>query len=133
MNPLLRTLRRYGTRAPTEAYIQDESGCWIWQGSKGGKYPRVHNPADQTVVRAHRHMYELVYGPLPPNMVLHHRCETPACVRPSHLLLVTPAEHIEIHRLLRRLRAEMQRSRAACVYPRVLRCEIVPASYRCPT
>lgn len=74
--------------------------CWLWTASltKGG-YGTVR--ADGRTQTAHRVLYELLVGPIPPGMDLDHECHNNdplclggptcphrACVRPSHL---TPA------------------------------------------
>lgn len=65
----------------------DQSGeCWLWQAGRTPKgYGMVKvNGAHQG---AHRVAYELVNGPIPAGMLVCHRCDTPACVRPDHLFL----------------------------------------------
>jgi hypothetical protein len=41
---------------------------------------------------AHRLAYVLAHGPIPPGMIVMHRCGNPACCNPSHLLLGTNAD-----------------------------------------
>lgn len=55
--------------------------CWIWTASKRNGYGAfgVHRHIKQ----AHRLAYELEYKDAP--LLLRHRCDTPACVRPEHL------------------------------------------------
>ena len=38
---------------------------------------------------AHRVLYELAIGPIPPGMTLDHECFTPLCVNPRHLVPAT--------------------------------------------
>lgn len=42
---------------------------------------------------AHRWAYELVVGPIPVGLTIDHLCRNPACVRPSHLEVVTMLEN----------------------------------------
>ncbi len=46
---------------------------------------------------AHVVAWESVNGPVPAGMVLHHRCETKACVEPSHLTPMTQSAHMAMH------------------------------------
>lgn len=83
------------------SYVSKADGCWEWTGSKnwagygrfwwdegGGK--RLHG--------AHRTAYQLVFGPIPGEMVLDHLCHNPGCVNPGHLRPVTHKENNEHRR-----------------------------------
>ncbi len=63
-----------------------EAGCWLWRGyrNKHG-YGRYGSQG----FLAHRVVYEIFRGPIPDNMLVCHRCDIPACVRPSHLFVGT--------------------------------------------
>lgn len=95
----LRPLRR---RADTfnERFWQkvDKSGdCWEWTGTriKDG-YGRISVNAKLEL--AHRASYVMEYGPIPPGVLIDHRCHNPSCVRPSHLRPVTSKENQENRR-----------------------------------
>lgn len=81
----------------------DRSGeCWIWLGARSaGRYGEmiVGSRSDGTrrLVKTHRLAYELEVGPIPTDSQLHHRCGNGLCVRPAHLELVTPREHMLRH------------------------------------
>lgn len=40
-----------------------------------------------TTRRAHRQAWELIFGEIPKDQLSCHRCDTPLCIRPSHLFL----------------------------------------------
>ena len=66
--------------------------CWLWQACKTRGYGRFQLGRGRLAV-AHRLAYELVIGPIPDGMTLHHRCENHACVKPWHLQVVTRASN----------------------------------------
>lgn len=69
--------------------FEQNSGCWLWDGTKSGNYPSLAN------AYAHRFSYEQHNGPIPEGMDVCHQCDTPLCVRPDHLFLGTRAVNIQ--------------------------------------
>lgn len=81
-------------RAPLEVRFYSKvafdgaNGCWRWFGSKANGYGRMRRPAG-TATAAHRISWELHVGPIPPGLVVCHRCDNPECCNPEHLFLGT--------------------------------------------
>lgn len=77
-----------------------KSGCLDWTGPQrrgygqwSGLHPTLRNP------NAHRVVYELVMGPVPSTLELHHKCRNKLCVNPAHLELKTKSQHASDHGL----------------------------------
>ena len=73
--------------------------CWLWPGTLSKRERRWAYGI--IVVRghqkaAHRVLYELTYGRIiPPEMHVCHKCDVPACIRPSHLFLGTQKDNMQ--------------------------------------
>ncbi len=84
--------------------VQKTKTCWLWTGTKNEQgYGLVKGSLRVTPRRAHRYLWAWVNGPIPEGVVIRHRCDTPACVRPDHLEAGTPRENT--HDMLQRGRA----------------------------
>lgn len=77
-------------------YIDDETGCWLWQGATTGKglYGVIAISSTERVV-AHKHIYQLLTGEtvLFPENELDHTCEVKHCVNPAHLVVTTKLQN----------------------------------------
>lgn len=69
--------------------IPDASGCWLFTGSLNAKGYGQCGAADGLPAGAHRRAYVLAYGPLPPDLDVHHVCHVRRCVYPGHLRAVS--------------------------------------------
>lgn len=72
----------------------DASGdCWLWMGERNGKgYGRLPvRKGDRVRLQtAHRLVWEILCGPIPPGHQLDHLCRVRLCVNPDHLEPVPP-------------------------------------------
>jgi len=78
------------------AKVNKTDSCWLWMGSKAGdrrNYGSLYWRG--TNRRAHRVAYELEYGSIPDGLYVCHQCDTPECVRPTHLFLATQKRNIQ--------------------------------------
>jgi hypothetical protein len=79
----------------SSGHFWNGSECWEWTAgtSKGyGTFTPRHGRAGT----AHRWAYEQAYGPTAPGYQVHHQCEKTVCVRPDHLLSVTPKRNCQL-------------------------------------
>lgn len=77
------------------SYVKKSKGCWEWTASKTLGYGQFAIRGQKTRVKAHRYSYELANGPIPKGLGVLHKCDNPACVRPSHLFLGDQKKNME--------------------------------------
>jgi HNH endonuclease len=69
-------------------------GCWLWPGAHARHEYGLIACGAQGMVRVHRVVYELTYGPIPAGAFVCHRCDHRACLRPDHLFLGSRVESV---------------------------------------
>lgn len=77
--------------------------CWMADFTLRSGYPSMTVPGTTVPRRCHVIAYESLVGPVDEGLHLHHLCEQPRCCNPEHLQPLTPHEHKQAHRELRRL------------------------------
>lgn len=80
-----------------EKIEKHESGHWLWHGSLNNRgYGMVQDRARASSPQlAHRLSWEIANGPIVADgLHVLHACDTPACVRPSHLFLGTNTDNV---------------------------------------
>jgi hypothetical protein len=68
------------------------NGCVFFGTGRPEVYGRLHRLGG-TPVHAHRVAWELYHGPIPDDMCVLHRCDTPRCVAEAHLFLGSKADN----------------------------------------
>ncbi len=81
-----------------------ETECWIWNHRVSLRSGHGLIMVGKRRMPIHCAAWIQFVGPIPLGHHLHHLCEQPACVNPSHLQPMTPGDHAREHARLRRNR-----------------------------
>ena len=77
--------------------VRQDGDCLVWTRSLShGQYGNLQ--FNGRIWAAHRLFYALLVAAIPDGHHLHHVCGNKACVRPEHVLPVTPKQHSEVDR-----------------------------------
>ncbi len=69
--------------------------CWITDAEP---YTYCQVGPRQRRMSAHRYVYLEVHRvTVPTDIVIHHTCEHPGCIRPDHLVALTSVDHGRVH------------------------------------
>lgn len=73
---------------PIPEHVPNLGPCWLWIGTRTDDgYGRIHTGDGRRTALTHRVSWELHHGPISDGLLVLHRCDTPACLRPDHLFL----------------------------------------------
>lgn len=93
--------------------VERGAGCWTWKRATRGAQGYGTTKWQHRTYATHRLAWELTYGPIPPGLLVCHRCDNPPCVRPDHLWLGTPLDNMRDMRDKGRARPVRARGEAA--------------------
>ena len=82
------------TVAKFAAKVDMSGRCWLWTAYRNRRgYGWFRDGQRGKAVLAHRWAYEGTFGEIPEGLFVIHSCDTPACVKPSHLRIGTAADN----------------------------------------
>jgi hypothetical protein len=68
--------------------------CWEFQGARAPTgYGKISSRPEDYLL-AHRAMWIVTFGPIPPGRSVLHRCDNPPCVNPAHLYVGSASDNM---------------------------------------
>lgn len=74
--------------------VNKTESCWIWTGAKDND-GYGHFNSGQKIVKAHRHLWESMHGPIQKEQKLRLLCGNASCVNPDHMEALTAKQRFE--------------------------------------
>ena len=77
--------------------VEKTPTCWLWldrPNADGYGAIRITHEGRCRSMQIHRVFYTLEFGLFPDDQVIRHRCDTPACIRPDHLIAGNHADNV---------------------------------------
>lgn len=99
---IARFWKKVDKAGPIPAHRAELGPCWPWTGKRNGfGYGIFTGGRGRKDQRAHRASWSLAHAH-PGELLVLHKCDNPACVRPAHLFLGTQLDNVTDMRLKRR-------------------------------
>ncbi len=77
------------------AKVEKTSTCWLWRGAIVRRWGYGMVARDGRARLSHRWSWVLANGKIPKDLCVLHKCDVPACVKPSHLFLGTNQDNVD--------------------------------------
>ena len=78
-------------------YIIDKNECFVCTSHKPDVHGYLWIRRENKSYHMHRYLYQLMYGMLLRNQILHHDCNNTKCINFEHLIPITQGEHVLMH------------------------------------
>ena len=98
--------------------MEPMTGCWLWTGSTANGYGKLKINGKNR--ETHRWVWEFYVGPIPNDLYVLHKCDTPLCANPYHLFLGTQEDNIRDAVKKRRMARGLKSGRAKFSQEKIL-------------